>query len=282
MENMLKVLRNINGELQKKYSPFKHKYPIIINSIPKSGTNLLLNIIKSIPYTKHEGGFSYSPYYECLHERMSYIKSKTLNASPGSIFTGHAPYFNQLVSFIETNSFKHLFIYRDPREYCVSLSHYIMKDKQPRHKFYKIWSNLGNDHNRLLHAITGYGEGKSGYKYSDNSLAGVGHVYQGNLKWLDDPNTLCISFEEIINAKNDENSIIELMDKLLFYLFDSNSFSRLKKINIFQKGTDPKSSHTFRLGKTNSWQDEFTREHKQVFRSVFSDDLLNKYGYSQP
>ena len=59
---------------------FKHKHPIFVNSIPKCGTNLMMNLINAIPGTCISGDYSLCHTYENPEEGFNkLIKPKLIS-----------------------------------------------------------------------------------------------------------------------------------------------------------------------------------------------------------
>ena len=55
---------------------------------------------------------------------------------------------------------------------------------------------------------------------------------------------------------------------------------REKALPILIRAIQPGKSHTFRSGKTGSWREYFTKEHKKLFLDV-AGDLLIRLGYEK-
>ncbi|MEA3357256.1 MAG: sulfotransferase domain-containing protein [Patescibacteria group bacterium] len=252
--------------------------PILVNSIPKSGTNLLKNIVLAINGTHSGTDLSLANETTNGEECLDYIQKRIVQFSPGHVYTGHIPYFPEVSSWLKENKVKQVFIYRDPRDITVSLYHYIMKEKTPRHAYYSMYSNFESDKTRLLMAITGFGEGKNKFKVSNNSIPAIGLVYQAYLPWIQNNRSDCLSlrYEDLVGTDDDCK---EQFKKIVRFI-NPNIFINEKLLQkIRTRGMDPRRSHTYRKGVINSWKDEYTQEHITAFRSNFDDSLLNDLGY---
>ncbi len=128
------------------FNRFNHIRPIVVNSIPKSGTNLLLNILLSIPKTYRSSDYSLAGSYK-EKDRMQYILGQISDLENGAVISGHVPFFNEYADWLENKNLKQIFIYRDPRDVSVSLYHYIM-EKTPKHDYYDMMATLESDENR--------------------------------------------------------------------------------------------------------------------------------------
>lgn len=252
--------------------------PILVNSIPKSGTNLLKNIVLSIPGSHL--GVDLPLAHETTNgsECLDYIQQQVAKFSPGKIYVGHVPYSKEVSLWFKNNNVKQLFIYRDPRDVTVSLYHYIMRDKIPRHAYYSMYLKFKNDEERLRKAITGYGEGKKKFRVSSNSIPAIDIVYKTYAPWIQksSPDFLSLRFEDLVSDNDMHMTQIKNIVKFLNPKLIKD-IALLKRIS--SRGMDPERSHTFRKGKINSWKEEYTQEHISAFRSVFDDSLLNEFGY---
>src|SRR3990167_6802705 len=178
------LYRSKNLELKHEVS--KPKNPILIISIPKTGTNLAKSLVLSLPgtYSREHfpSGVQEVPNYTeaCCRYRM-----KLQQAHPGEVYSWHTPFSHDLAQWLNKSGIKKIFIYRDPRDYTVSL-HYFIKNKyliRPA-TFYEIFSHFRNDDEKLMRCIQGINEKGSSDKDNYNYLQNVREVYEKSLGWL--------------------------------------------------------------------------------------------------
>lgn len=254
--------------------------PILVNSIPKSGTNLLFNIIYAIPGTWHSGweyDMSLAVERHIPEKRLSFIQERLLDLSPGCVYTGHISYSPEIAEWLRKNRVKQVFISRDPRDVTVSAYHYIMNVK-PRHPYYETFERMGSDSERLLAFIRGFGEGRTKYRWSATSVTNIRLVYEIFMNWATDKNTLAIRFEDLIDTTNHENNkaVVTVRNILEFLEMPCN----VQLIgDILKEGRKPDKSPTFRRGVSGSWKEEYTEQHIKAFKEV-TGDLLDKLNYT--
>jgi hypothetical protein len=217
-------------------------------------------------------------------ERFERCKRHLANARSGHVFSGHIPYDPELAKWLDNQGVRRIFVYRDPRDYAVSHSHFIMNLRQ-KLPLYPTFSHLEDDHSRLMACINGIGEGRTSARFSATSLPNVKLFYGQFLGWLDDPNTFSVRYEDFITDQpghlNPEAP--QKLRSLVSYLqvlkeeqpLDDDSLSA-----FLQSTMDPNKSPTFRLGKKGTWKDEFSPEHVQVFKEI-AGDLLIKLAYER-
>jgi sulfotransferase 6B1 len=260
------------------YIAFKHRHPVFVNSIPKCGTNLVMNLINSIPYTKHKADFSMCHTYENPEEGFLKLIKPQKNILNGDVYVGHVPYSDAFNSWLKKYNFKHIFVIRDPRDYIVSLSHYVTKDDhntvkkedKKKHAYYDLFMRIATDHlYRYKYLIKGYGKGTDRFVISPDSIPNVKIVFGAYQKWLKDTKTLTVPFESIINK--DVSPVT--MKNILTFLEQDSSHALKRGAEILQFGTNPSKSRTFRKGEIGGWKNSFDEKTEILFNDFVGTSL---------
>jgi hypothetical protein len=215
-------------------------------------------------------------------DRLVFVKERVLDLRSGRVYTGHVPYAIEIAEWLCKQRIKQLFIYRDPRDYTVSLYHYVMRKAQPRHAYYEMFSSLGNDSERLLGAICGIGQGQTKYRLSPSSVPNVRLVYEAYMGWVMDENTFAFRYEDLVGEEGGQRSdkaVSTVMDILRYLGMIRDTYGITLVDNILTEGMDPGKSLTFRRGGSGAWREEYTEQHIETFRSI-ADDLLTELGYT--
>ena len=246
--------------------------PIVINSFPKSGTHLLTQIISALPNYTDRGNFLAStPSVTLRVKSPSTMRRLLLRLLPGEISSAHLHFSPEAREAIQKRSICHLFIYRDPRDVCISEAHYLasMNKFHRLHKYVKKEPGIESKINLTINGF--YKNGFFGFIYPriDKRFS----LYED---WISDPNTLPIRYEDLI-GDNQKDQI----EKIAKFLFERNviieseidSFVRLAQSSI-----SPENSHTFRSGQTNQWITGFSEQQKLAF-SLFGEDLIKRLNY---
>ena len=135
------------------------------------------------------------------------------------------------------------------------------------HDFYKSLPDFGE---RLKVAITGID--RDGLK-----MVSVRQRYEGVFEWLEQPQVMCIRFEDLVNKRDETlNVMLDEVEKVGYQI----PTPREEALEILVEAIQPKKSHTFRSGKTGGWREFFTDEHKTLFNDV-AGDLLVTLGYEE-
>ena len=259
------VVRPILGSLAKG-SSLEKQPPIIANSFPKSGTHLLTQILSSLNNPKDWGQFLASSPSITLKENSSSLMAKRINRLlPGEIASAHLYYSSKVSEAIKNNNARHYFIYRDPRDICISEAFYI-KDMNKWHKLHKYFSQLNTDAERIDLAINGLPQ-SSGIIYPN-----IVERFAKYKAWIDDTNTLCVKYEDFQSDKR-ESTVRKIIEHNINHT--SKKIDVDKATIIALECIKPYKSHTFRTGRTNQWKSIFTSKQKKRFREL-GEDLINE------
>ena len=116
---------------------------ILVNSIPKSGTHLLLNVIYAIPGARAGSSFLWQLSRPDSREPQ-YLDEEIRSFRTGDVHAGHIPYSAEIAAWLDEHEVRQVFIYRDPRDVTVSLWRYIMKPGPERHPFFEMYNRFGS------------------------------------------------------------------------------------------------------------------------------------------
>ncbi len=250
---------------------FNDAPPIFANAKPKSGSHLLLQIMHGLCHI--------APYAFVAEDPVRTINASggrrqgkaVLNAlktiRPGVIGWGYVDAAPENVAFLCKPERVNYFIYRDPRDMLVSHV-FFATDMHEHHGMHAYYQSLPDFDTRLKVAITGIEQ--------DNLfMVNVRQRYQGVFDWLEQPATMCIRFEDLINRRDQTlNLMLDQVEKTGYKI----PTPRDRSLEILTEAIQPKKSHTFRSGKTGGWKDHFNLENKQLFKDV-AGDLLVRLGY---
>jgi hypothetical protein len=240
---------------------------VLVTSVPKSGTNLLVHTLSLFPNLTFDGTTVRLPQTE----RYQIID----NIRRGCIVSAHMSKNSKLDNIITEKDIKVLFIIRDPRDVSVSLYHWIKKTEY--HHFHEMYKSLSSDYERLEKIITGYEP-----TLTDGDKKGIASIdrhFRRLITWMDDQRCLTIRFEKLIGSRGggDDELQIETIKSIARFLktnLDNRDIEYLGE-NIFSN-----HSATFRKGQIGSWRNEFSEEHKSAFKNV-AGQLLIDLGYEK-
>src|SRR6266542_1835599 len=275
--NLRKLLRpagkTVQAILRWKRLSFNEVPPIFGNSKPKSGSHLLLQILNGltqiIPYRYVNAEPIRTIAKDGRRRTQEEILDEVKQLPKGIIGWGYLEATPENVEFLCQPNRVNYFIYRDPRDLLVSQIFFAtnMYEDHGMHDYYASLPDFGE---RLKVAVTGIDR-------HGLYMVSVKQRYEGVLQWLEQPNVMCIRFEDLID--NRDITLNAMLDEV-----ESRDYEipmpREKALSLLVDAIQTKKSHTFRTGKTGGWKEHFTEEHKKLFKEI-ANDLLVKLGYEK-
>ncbi|WP_088103463.1 sulfotransferase domain-containing protein [Halalkalibacter urbisdiaboli] len=245
---------------------------VLINSVPKSGTNLLVQIINGIPGMFNE---QYEFYYKGNRE-------KVLNLRNGEFVTSHIDYDETFSKKLEEKNIKHVFIYRDLRDIIVSMRYFIL-GKLPSHPLRSTFnSHLLTQEEQLEALIQGTQFVNEEIQKQDsfNPHPGLYQEFKMIYEWVHAPGACVVRYEDFIKSKETKTAAL---NKIINYLWDDLKQIGMTKEELYtsiEKNINPKKAWTYRKGEIGNWKQEFSQKNKESFKQVAGDFLI-KLGYEE-
>lgn len=254
----------------KAFCHHKLQKKVLLNTIPRSGSNLLKNLVLTIPGAKLRGDLSYVSQVENATERLAYSKAVLNSAESGAVFTGHIPWDESLSHWIESQEIQVIFLYRDPRDLVISLAKSITDREAfinhlfPKHPLYDYFTQLKSDDERLLACIEGVGAGQHSYQVSSDSFPHIGLVYDVFCGWRNHPGVLALRYEDLrCNALRQRMAAVRSLLEVLG--LPAHKMNGIDINHYIERAGDPKRSNSFKRGLTQAWKREFKDYHRQAF-----------------
>lgn len=265
---------------------------VMVNSIPKSGTNLLLRLLTLLGFEKYDWWVgaplitgSYPLARRILRgygrQRVTvgidtpkkvnrqWLKHRIGRIPGGTAFVAHCPYEAEMDDLLRSESIRTVCILRDPRDVVVSHLHYLKGN--PRHHLHKEYLKLPNDHERLIVSIRG---GKLGR----HSLLSLEERYRRILDWEKYGSAMLIRFEDLVGPKGggSPDAQRQAVEKLAVHLdlATDETATSFACENLFG------SSSTFRKGQIGGWKSELSDQHRDTVKDV-AGKLLIELGYEE-
>ncbi|MBY6036563.1 sulfotransferase domain-containing protein [Fictibacillus nanhaiensis] len=238
--------------------------PFILNSVPKSGTHLLLQIIEGIPEMK-----LVLPYIMGYMNEENPHNIQRITSIPANHFIyGHLFYSTFNAEKLNNNKVKQLFLIRDPRDIIVSLYYYMYRTL-PDHPVLRYANEYNLTKEQIInHLITGIKEEEFAY-------SGTNVIIGTFTKWIGDPNVLVLKYEDVREPGKQDHEFY----RILYHLTDGKLPSNYYQIiQAMKKNIEPSKSGTFRKGTSGGWKTEFTNSNIKTFIRE-CQDLLEDMGY---
>ncbi|MBI5885683.1 MAG: sulfotransferase domain-containing protein [Deltaproteobacteria bacterium] len=227
-----------------------------MNSIPKSGTNLLENALLNLPSLR--GGL--------LRTLMTLpgisdevIAARIRGIKKGQFIVAHLTANPGLLSLVHDEGIRSLLMVRDPRDIAVSHFKYLT-GMDLTHRFHGYFASLPNDDARLM-----------------ASIDGVVGALRDYADWLDDPGTLVVRFEDLIGPAGggSQDRQLKAVGDIASHLGIVISEKEIQEISLRIFST---KTPTFRSGRIGGWKKTFKPEHVKAFKDI-AGDLILRYGY---
>lgn len=235
---------------------------VFLNSIPKSGTNLLDNILFEMPLLR----FSRNRTLRSFTHSKSKILRIFNRINNGQYLIGHLEYDLAFEASLNNNGFKHILVIRDPRSIIVSHFNYVSYIDS-NHKTFDFFNKLNNDEERINVLINGY---------PDVCLS-IDTLISNYSKWFASKNVLVVKFEDLIGS-NGGGSLIRQKESII-KIFDFLNISYNESIldSVCNKAFNAQSP-TFRSGKIDGWKSIFNEKQSSILKSKIGDWLI-EHGY---
>ncbi|WP_349410291.1 sulfotransferase domain-containing protein [Pseudalkalibacillus sp. SCS-8] len=245
--------------------------PFFMNSIPKSGTHLLKQILMGIPGMQHhpdKGIFGH--FHTQPPKQLNWIRTLDHN----EFANGHLYYSPEWEAFFNELNMKQIFIFRDPRDVIVSYAYFI--PKLEIHPLYPTFNQPGFTHRDRLKFLIEGGDPITSTKYEQPD---VNKWFTSFSDWMDRKNIFTVRFEDLTTSNVKKYQVLHKMVK---FLWDDQPvpYTRPVMVGKMALNIKPESSPTFRKGKSGGWREEFDEELKQLFKEK-AGQLLIDLGYEK-
>ncbi|MEW8027996.1 MAG: sulfotransferase domain-containing protein [Candidatus Thiodiazotropha sp.] len=238
------------------------RHPVIINSIPKSGTHMLEDMLDEIPGLRYVGCKTLSSW--------DYIDFRQLNKiakqKKGTVLLGHLTALPSVINEVEKNKTRVILLIRDPRDVVVSFVNYVMYiDKT--HMAHEYLNSFDSDSERIDAAIEGNKPGVP-------NLRTLLNLYEG---WSSLESVLVCRYEDLLSETHggSEGKQVETIKKILCHLQINECCDVIA--NMINRLEHQKSSTFFRGG-SGKWVSILNQEQKNKIKE-YAGLWLMKYGY---
>ena len=249
--------------------------PIVANSIPKSGTHLLIQILGALPgYRNYSRFIASTPSVSMKKRSDASITRMIRNLAPGEICGAHMHHSESIQQALRDRGAISFFIYRDPRAVFFSEMQYLLTMNR-WHRAGRFARKLQSQDDVFDFFINGLPESsRAGFdwpRYSDRIIPYLG--------WFEDEASFRCSYEAL---RSDESrpGIVEQAARFISERATlEGNVSHTELTENLNAAVNPKASHTFRKGTKNEWQSrlsdaEIALLEREVDRIGFPSSLV--------
>lgn len=261
------------------YSALESKQ-IMQFSIPKCGSHLLGKCITELTQRKgvSEGPDDIKLKRDGTHYTVTDRDFYYFTHLPSNQFWLHhlIPTPQYIDKLINHNNYAIFFIYRDPRDQVVSFMYHVRKiETKNKRPFYKPEVFQMSDDELLMALIK---ECDIHPTKNHISCSGTRNLYNTYLTWMNVPGVYSLKFEDLIGPKGGGSARAQFNEirNIALHIGLSPDDILIEKVisRIFG------NSSTFRAGKIGAWKTHFTDKHKEIFKDV-AGQLLIDLGYEK-
>ena len=250
---------------------------LYLNGFPKSGTHLLDSMAIRItrpadPGNNWMGNLSgYAFNNDLIH--MDTIPVGLAELPERRYVKGHVAWHPDIVEGLLENHWCMVFIYRDLRDVAVSTAFHAQGSEDWKFPEKEFYQSLEFDE-VLKRIITG-----------DETIDGVMDRWELFAPWLDEEWVLKLDYGDAVTNKEwaCELFVRYLYGRTARYLgvkaeISADYFNEVMH-RMMDQLAQPKTSPTYRNGKTGEWKKHFTDEHKDLFKESDKNNWLIRLGY---
>lgn len=263
-----------------------------VNSVPKSGTNLVHKALELFEYkyaklgvadTLIRGRYPFIRHvirnniidrnkidvglYSNTEVGGWWLSSRFKGLLEDSFITGHAAYSDKFKDLLVSNAVVPVIVVRDPRDVILSHVNYFPKRKDIYYGF-PLTGNIDKDLLMVLHG--GYGP--------TQSIRSFGDAYRAFLHWTSTYPNNVFKFEDLVGPRGGGIRMLQLDEirRLSSMLGITLNESQVESLAIQLFG----GTHTFSSGQIGGWK--VSNEFKKIEREFMTqmEDVIEALGYS--
>ncbi|MBD0381603.1 sulfotransferase domain-containing protein [Paenibacillus sedimenti] len=228
-----------------------------MNTIPKSGTHLLLQILLGMPDITHD---EFKHMYEGTREQVEKHSQVLRQAAGNEMITGHIYHMEPWADMFRQLQMKQIFMIRDLRDTLVSFVHFVRTIPYP-FSFADPNLPLKESYMQIIYGIP------------EIEYPNIADYYRLFLSWKDEPGVCTVTFEDLMVSHASRRAAIK---RIAEYLWEGRTtpIPMEQMIDRMEANIDPQSSPTFRQGRIGGWQKAFDADIKAAFKEVAGELLI--------
>ncbi len=231
---------------------------ILLNSVPKAGTNLLLDVMHCWPQFQRRIGRTLRGWHGIDNDTENTITS----IRRGQYAPSHLPFSEDLRELLLAHEIRTVTVIRDPRDVYLSAALYMahMDTTHPGHAYF---ASLEDDTARIDAALRGV----------EGVISPLAETLEKFAGWLSYRNGLIVRFEDIVGSPETRNSALKSMATYLGLPFHEGILCTADRY-IGKPG-----NLTFRKGKAGEWRERFNAEQIEMVNNS-AGNLIKLFGYA--
>ncbi|NBB91752.1 MAG: hypothetical protein GVY32_01115 [Gammaproteobacteria bacterium] len=243
--------------------------PVIANSVPKSGTHLLLQVLGSLPGMRPWGLFLASqPSFRFENVAPERMAKKIRTMADRELAGAHLYWSESVERALADRGTVHFLIYRDPRDVVVSEAHYLAEMNR-WHRLHGRFRSMPDLQSRIRLSITGL-DPSNGIDYPD-----ISERYRRFLAWFGSEGVCAVRYEDL-SGESCRRVVSDIVTH--WTERDASPHRHDALVTRAMEAIRPERSHTFRSGGSGKWRDIMDAETRACFVK-HAESLVVDLGY---
>jgi len=253
----LRRVQRIGGRLRRRLAPRGGEVgPVLVNSVPKAGTNLVLQLLGgSDALTDYHQFIATRPSFTWRPRSDAWHRRQIQGLVPGELAGGHIEWTEERGALLRSAGVRMVLVVRDPRDIVVSEAHYLAEMNR-WHRLSRVFARIESEGGRIDLAIDGDPE----HEYPP-----VGDRLKWYLPWVAQADAV-VRFEDV---RNDPEGVFRSLAVQL----------GLGDGGFKPSSVDPRGSPTFRRGTAGGWREVLSEAQLHRIHQL-THELVRPLGYA--
>ncbi len=248
---------------------YSSRPPVIANSIPKSGTHLLLQITRALPGTVYYGSFlAWSTSWSLKARSQQEMNFHINRIVPGETLGAHLHWSDETARRLEAINALHLLIIRDPRDIALSEAEYLAHMNR-FHRMHRHFARVSDPKERLRMVLEGVPEVGGLFPQFANRI-------EPYLGWLNEANCMVVRYEDLRTPSTRYPQLVRIAQKWTQRCDPGYNVEMLAA--RLEQAIAPERSHTFREGGVQKWRRFKDKETVRLLKA-HSERVVSSLGY---
>lgn len=257
---------------------------LLVNSLPKSGTHLLVKLLESMGYQFSGANLSSTSLYGknewakyllrgvmpmqtgvdvgleiAAVARRSWVINSFAKMEDKQFCGGHLPYSDCMSLLLLQAGIKPLHILRDPRDVLVSWAHYVPKNNWHFGHLGLVGLNLEQRVKKILY----------GYQSGDFGIESYSQILQRSMGWTRSQNVLVVRFEDLVGSRGggDDCAQLNIVKQIATF---AECEAEVAELAVALFG----GTKVFRKGQIGSWREELSSGLADEINSVLEHEIV--------
>lgn len=242
---------------------------VVVNSIQKAGTHMLVNALAdAIPLKYNERGvYNHALVHTWPEHKVeknadpqTVIRFLKNDIWPGEMIRGHIEFDSSIAIFLKANSIPQILIIRRPLDVLLSLANWWERHSEIPVLAFQAFQQIKNQEERLLYLLTG---SYNGVQIWPNFI----DRFSAFENWLRNDRTLVVRYEDLVSAP--ESVCVQLAEYLPLRLNESRFLAALKN----------KDNRTFTSSKEKVYK-QIPLDVLKTYYALGGEQLEKNFGYA--